>query len=133
MGRSVSTHPDAVATVFIRWECEEPDDCHHEWESFLEDIFDNVLEPKYPTLEKCSRWEGRENHVIAQNQYCEVSVSEYCGVVAICLAPKSIGLAQAWTHRIANAWHKHVTRMYKSCAMAKLGTFSNGESVYTKV
>lgn len=129
MGRSVSTHSRAVATVYLNLQCEERDD----WDSFCDDLFHNVIEPKYPSFEKCNRWEGRENHVIMQNQYCEVSVSEYCGLTAICLAPKDDPQAEGWTARIANKWQQIVTRAYRDCALAKIGTFSNGESVYNKI
>lgn len=138
MGRSVSTHRHAVATVFLHLEFEDQDDAQYEFESFIEDLQDNVLQPRYKSMSKCDRWQDREDHVIMENSQVEVSVSEYCGCVAICLAPKfgdynDDAWNEAQAHRMANNFQKHVQKMFKSCAMAKVGTFSNGESVYQKI
>lgn len=136
MGRSVSTHRHAVATVFLHLEFE--DDGAWEWDDFVEDLQDNVLQDRYPSLRKCDRWMDREDHVILENSQVEVSVSEYCGCVAICLAPK-IGdyCNDAWNKaqagRMADNFEKYVQKMFKSCAMAKMGTFSNGESFYQRL
>lgn len=128
MGRSVSTHRNAVATVYLHFEGDL------EWEDFLEDLKDNVLVPKYPSLEPCNRWMD-EDHVILQNQFCEVSVSEYCGCVAVCLAPFDPDDAYkvAWCERVAASFERHVEKNFKSCAMRRIGGFSNGESVYLKL
>ena len=130
MGRSVSTHRHAVATVYLNMEFGEDD-----FDFFLEDLCDNVLVPKYPSLEPCNRWMDREDHVILQNQYCEVSVSEYCGCVAVCLAPFDPDDAYkvAWCERVADSFKRHVEKNFKSCAMRRIGGFSNGESVYQKI
>lgn len=134
MGRSVSTHRHAVATVFLHLEIEEGTE-DFAWQDFMEDLKDNVLVPKYPSLESCNRWMDREDHVILQNQFCEVSVSEYCGCVAICLAPLDPDDAYkvAWCERVANSFERHVTKNFKSSAITKLGTMSNGEAVFRKV
>lgn len=131
MGRSVSTHRHAVATVFLHPEIEE----HDGWGEFIFDLQDNVLAPRYPSMRRCDRWQDREDRVIMENCQVEVSVSEYCGCVAICLAPcdpdEPLHVAQAG--RMADNFEKHIQKMFKSCAMTKMGTFSNGESVYQKI
>lgn len=136
MGRSVSTHRHAVATVFLHLdEINDRDD----WDMFVEDLQDNVLQPRYRSLRKCDRWQDREDHVILENDHFEISVSEYCGCVAVCLAPRLVGYDRIdrarWSlaERMADNFEKHVQKMFKSCAMAKVGTFSNGESVYQKI
>lgn len=131
MGRSVSTHRNAVATVFLHLEIDE----EFSWDDFIDDLRDNVIVPKYPSLENCNRWLDREDHIILQNCYCEVSVSEYCGCVAICLAPRDgdDGWNEAWTCRAAKNFERIVTKAFKSSAMTRLGTMSNGESVFRKV
>lgn len=138
MGRSVSTHRHAVATVYLHLQFEDEHDASFEWESFIEDLQDNVLSPRYPSMRRCDRWMDRENHIIMENSQVEVSVSEYCGCVAICLAPKfgdydNDAWNEAQAHRMAAAFQKYLTKMFKSCAMTKVGTFSNGESVYEKL
>lgn len=132
MGRSVSTHRHAVATVFLHLdEINDRDD----WDMFVEDLQDNVLQPRYPSLCACDRWQDREDHIIMENSQVEVSVSEYCGCVAVCLAPinpdEPLHMAQA--ERMANNFEKHIQKMFKSCAMTKVGSFSNGESFYQKI
>jgi hypothetical protein len=130
MGRSVSTHQYAVATVFLHDVAEQDD-----WESFVEDLQNNVIPERYPSFIKCDRWSGREDHVIMENSRAEISVSEYCGCVAICLAPLRPGepLDDGWCARVASAFERHITKMFNHCAMVPLGTFSNGETVFQSV
>lgn len=132
MGRSVSTHRHAVATVYLHPELEDND---WAWNDFCEDLRDNVLVPRYPSLRKCDRWQDREDHVILENQHVEVSVSGYCGLVAVCLAPIDPydAFKVAFAGRMANNFEKHITKMFKSCALVKEGTFSNGESFYRRI
>ena len=134
MGRSVSTHTHAVATVYLQPDFSQSD-IDFAWSDFLEDLRDNVILPKYPTMTTADRWEGRENHVIADNYQIEISVSEYCGLVAVCLAPldpyNPAHVAEA--ERRAAGFSKLITRMFKSCALSSLGRFSNGEQVFQKV
>jgi hypothetical protein len=132
MGRSVSTHRHAVATVYLNPEIEDED---FGWDDFLSDLRDNVLVRRYPSLEPCNRWLDREDHIILQNQFCEVSVSEYCGCVAVCLAPADPDDAYkvAWCERVAASFERYVEKCYRSCAMRRIGGFSNGESVYQKI
>lgn len=132
MGRSVSTHRDAVATVFLHIEDMQDRD---DWDMFVEDLQDNVLAPKYPSMRKCDRWSGREDHVIMENSQVEVSVSEYCGCIAICLAPTypDDPMSAGQAANMAAAFERRLNKMFKSCAMTKMGTFSNGESVYQKL
>lgn len=129
MGRSVSTHRHAVATVFINPEIEEDG-----YLDFIADLQDNVLSVKYPSLNKCSRWMDREDHVIAENGRAEVSVSEYCGLVSVCLAPRDpdSGLDVAWCERVANSFTKYIQKMFASCALRSLGHMSNGEQVFQR-
>lgn len=131
MGRSVSTHRNAVATVFLHLDIDED----FSWDDFINDLRDNVIGPKYPSMENCNRWLGREDHIILQNCYGEISVSEYCGCVAICLAPRDDddGWNSAWCHRAAKNFERIVTKAFKSSAMQKVATFSNGEAMYRKI
>lgn len=134
MGRSVSTHRHAVATVYLNPEIEDDGDSFA-WDSFVEDLQQNVIADRFPSFSECDRWMDREDHVIMENAHAEVSVSEYCGLVAVCLAPRDPddAFAVAWTENFASSFHAHVTKMFKSSALTKVGTFSNGESVFEKI
>jgi len=131
MGRSVSTHRHAVATVYLHPEWEHEDS----FADFVEDLQDNVLKPRYPSLRECNRWQDRENHVIMENSHVEVSVSEYCGCVAVCLAPRDAydNFKAAFAERMAARFEKHIQRMFKSCAMRPIARFGNGEIAFQKI
>lgn len=130
MGRSVSTHQHSVATVYLHPEFEGGDD--YAFQDFIDDLKDNVLCPKYPSLCACDRWSGREDHVVLENSQVEISISEYCGLVAVCLAPLDPGNAfqLAVAERMSKSFHKTLHRMFKSCALESIGRMSNGEQVF---
>ena len=114
MGRSVSTHPRAIETVYLSPDRFQ-DDGDFTFYDFLDDLRDNVLSEVSPSLSPCDRWEGNENHVIMENGHCEVSVSEYCGIIAVCLAPRTAenGFSVAWTGRLANKFSRMVQEMFR--------------------
>jgi len=129
MGRSVSTHRHAVATVYLSPEFEDHDDAFRD---FLDDLRSNVLPEVFPSLCECDRWMDREDHVIMENGRCEVSVSEYCGLVAICLAPLDPynNLDTAWCERAANNFEKKINKMFGKSALHSVGRGSNGEQFF---
>lgn len=133
MSRSVSQHKNAVATVFLHIELDE-DDNHYQFQEFIENVHD-VLKEKYPSLTDCDRWSGREDHLVLENAHVEVSVSEYCGLVAICLAPLDPDNAfhRAVAGRMAKSFDKLLTRTFKGSALKSIGHASNGEQFFTKV
>lgn len=132
MGRSVSTHRHAVATVYLHPELEDDGGDGWAWQDFMEDLQNIVLPEVFPSLRQCDRWQDREDHVIMENGRCEVSVSEYCGLVAVCLAPldPDNALDVAWCERAAANFDKKVTKMFSSCALRSIGRASNGEQFF---
>lgn len=132
MGRGVSTPTKAVECVFIEPSIEE--DYCNDWNDFIEDVRGVVL-ARYPSFDDCDRWLDREDRAVLENGHAYVTVSEYCGTVAICLVPKETDtpeLALAWCEQIAARWQEHIESRYSS-AMRRIGTMSNGVSVYRKV
>jgi hypothetical protein len=132
MGRSVSTHRNAVATVYLQPEFEEGDD--FAFDDFLDDLKDNVLLPRYKAAAPCDRWVDREDHVVLESQTYEISVSEYCGLVAVCLAPLDVdnGLHRASAERMADGFRKHLEKCFPGSALRSIGRFSNGEQVFQR-
>jgi len=131
MSRSVSRHPYAVETIFLY----QPFGDGSDWEDFLDDLRHNVLRPRYPSLVSCSRWVGREDHIILENAYMEVSVSEYNGVVAVCLATRDPdnGRHNDAAAKRAPGFRKYLHKVFASCAMVSLGSASNGEQFFRPV
>ena len=147
MSRSVSTHPYAVATAYIALNDEPDKDGYFLWEDFIDDLR-NVLTGDsgvdsgllvngkpftgFDGYNHADRWVGREDHVILAGELTEISVSEYDGLVAVCLAPLD---PDEPSHRhacehAAPFFNALLRAAYPSSFLRKVGTFSNGESVY---
>ena len=64
---------------------------HVNWESDIENLT-HALRAAFPSLTPCNRGLGggrSEDHAILENRHAAVSVSEYCGLVAVCLVPEA--------------------------------------------
>jgi hypothetical protein len=93
-----------------------------EWVEYIQE----TIQDKYNSLECDDAWDD-ENHIILSNQFTEVAVSEYCGLASIsvrCTDDEYIGLAERYTKYVG----KFVEKTFGN--LIKIGTFSNGESVY---
>jgi len=118
----------------------DPDDYPHEGWDYDSDSFQMDLEAVadymkelWPSLYDADKWPHNEVHVFLENSLAEFSVSEYCGMVSLCIAVSDAaidsgqeGLAKAWIARIEGKF------LEKFSTLHKLGTFSNGESVYKR-
>jgi len=131
MGRSVSQHRHAIETVFIH-NLFEDGDADFEWECFMDDL-KYLLQDKYPSLDDCNRWMDNEDHIILENRRGKISVSEYCGLVAVCLAPRDPDepLDVGWCHTVARGFSALLNKSYDS--LRSIGRFSNGEQVFERV
>ena len=131
MGRSVSTHRYAVATAYITFSCESEYDVQEEFNSLIEDV-QNVVQEKYPAFQPCDRWQDREDHVVLESRCAEVSISEYNGIVAVCIAPLDVDkpLHVAWCEQVADNFRAHIAKRYPSTSLVSQGTFSNGEQCF---
>lgn len=131
MGRSVSTPAGAISTVFLHRDFEEQED----WGDFIDDVR-RIVQEKYPSFVNCKRWIGREDLAILKNWHARVTVSEYCGIVAICMVPADDTdlpeLADAWCRQVGAAWETYVASRYPT-SLTPLGTASNGVTFYRKV
>jgi hypothetical protein len=129
MGRSVST-PTAhniAAVAYRTWEPEDEDLLDWEWQDLL-DWIKEAAQAQWPSLTECDKWLGREDRAVLENCHCYIGVSEYCGLVAVWLVDKDETiLGNVWCAKIEEKFEE----LFATCR--KLGTFSNGESVYEKV
>jgi hypothetical protein len=135
MARSVSIPCNATEIAYQ--DVSEHDRETFQW--FLDDIRDHARS-LWPSLRDCDTWLGREDHAILENDLCYLGVSEYLGLASVWLVPKDypdsgyVGghayiypLAVNWISRIAPTFHRAFGQ-YR-----RIGTFSNGESVYERI
>ncbi len=134
MGRSVSTPSGCTAICY-----QDASDVEDEidFQMFVESLQERAKE-KWQSFEEADRWLGREDHVILENELAMIGVSEYCGLVAIWLKSKHedldgsyyaeeasrAPLAEKWAELISGNFDKMFSQYNK------IGTFSNGESVF---
>ena len=110
----------------------------------LWDVISDIQEyitDKYPGFDKCSRWDGRETHIILEGYGTEIGLSEYCGLATLSVrvdeGPLEYSMddqeyeadRQKALNWIRDNWDQasEYWNQYR-----KIGTFSNGESVYEK-
>lgn len=156
MGRSVNYLSDAKIVIYVDTSDygygNEIDDNGNEIENtryydngIAIDEFDTLKEyvielisEKYPRFNKCNKWEGNEVHIIAENSFVNMAISEYCGLTSISFAVKSDLhysipeiLAEQWLTRVS----ANITKLLNKAlgnTLTKVGTFSNGECVFNK-
>lgn len=123
---------------FDAWMYRQFDDSSaYEFEALLEWIKDTAQE-LWPSFEEADSWIDRECHVIAQNAHSVIAVAEYCGMVSINLAARydrdGYWADPSETAVLGAHWRKQIADRFKKTfgEYSKIGTFSNGESFYTK-
>jgi hypothetical protein len=146
MGRSVSTPRDAIVAYYDVSEhghgWDDENDCvdydnycefqaEDDWNHFKEWMVEKVKD-LFPSMTECKEWVGREDLAIAENQLAYFGVSEYCGCAAVWVVAKEDyygnenPLAEHWVNKIAKKFHTNFGEY------TRVGTFSNGESVYER-
>lgn len=143
MGRSVSTPSNARHVFYLAWMDDHEDEdgneiawddadyWQHEWDYVIYDLREHVLLDLFPSVLPLDRWHGREDRIIAANGLAEFGISEYMGIAAVWVIPYWLapeGLANAWIDKV---WPKVKDRF--PSRLARMGTFSNGESVYRRI
>jgi DNA-directed RNA polymerase subunit RPC12/RpoP len=123
------------------FEGHEPD-ADFEWECF-EDSITELLKERCPSLEfpskKNRRWDGRETSIIAENNLCEIGISEYCGLASLSIRVlqsdylKSEALAEHWINKTWPGIQKKVVEYFPNSALRRIGGMSNGTGVYEKI
>jgi len=122
MSRSVGWDSDSVAIAYFDVSDEDSDT----WGDLIFHL-QLRLAKRWPSFAKARRWIDREGRVIAENRHARVTLYEYCGLAALCLAPDNdSNIAGAWTRQIAGAFESEFGEF------RKVGTFSNGESIYVR-
>ena len=110
--------------------------CEPDADDIIED-FRSHLKHLFPSVESADDWIGREDHVLAENKLARFGISEYCGLVAYWIVPRSFNeyygdtdpspLSERWVDNIAD---KFVAAFGE---LTKVGSMSNGEGVYRQI
>lgn len=151
MGRSVDYLNNAERVNYFQWPTlwvyDEDTDTDVETDEYwdAEDIISDIRETitsNYPGFDPCSRWDGRETHIILEGYGLEIGLSEYCGLATLSVRVDQSVLDYCDTEEEADAEYQKclawINENWDEAAKhwnqyAKIGSFSNGEGVYEKV
>jgi len=104
------------------------------------DCIKSVLMRKFPSLQKENGWLGDEDHIILGNCHCAITVSDYCGIAAVCCTPRQnddhwrdFPLAQNWCDAVDKSFVAVLHKAFPKMAMWGGGHMSNGVQVFTPI
>jgi hypothetical protein len=148
MGRSVNYLNNAERVNYFQWPLiwsyDEDTDQDVETDEYWDaaDIISDIRETitsNYPGFDPCSRWDGRETHIILEGYGTEIGLSEYCGLATLSIRIDQSILDYCDTDEEAEAEETKIRNWIRDNwdqasehwnQYRKIGTFSNGESVY---
>ena len=149
MGRSVYVPHKAAEVFYFPFEPSLGEDGKYdedlariEWDDLIWSIRQCVelLDDSYTSID---RWYEREGHLIATNKYCDVVLSEYCGLCSLSFIPEEDAPDDVW-EKLAKVWEDYSAnwissqreliaerlRSYGLQLYNLVGRFSNGEAVF---
>lgn len=113
------------------------------------DAMDNLMEwllaelsSKFKSLDSSpTRWANRETIALCENYLAIFWVSEYCGCVSLSVThnnyldpfDENLNIAEHWIEQIENKLDTILQECPYGNFLRRVGTFSNGSSVYEKV
>ena len=124
MARSVSIPSGAAIVAYADASELEPDFgwdeaiCSLKW----------AAKKRFPSLAPCDRWLGREDHAILENDQVFLTVSEYSGLVAVCVVPK-VTAGITWARKVKQI--DNLAECFGPVLISR-GRFSNGEQVFIR-
>jgi hypothetical protein len=133
MSRTVATARNSTSIVYLPVSFDETEQVYSicDWQELIEDVRDCIQE-KYSSFHECDRWDSNEVHVILENRFAYVTISEYCGLVSVCLVPKdNEPLAESWCYNINQRWSLRLNKRFGG--LRKIGTASNGEAFFERI
>lgn len=113
-------------------------ECDHsgEWRDYVDYVQESVTR-MFPSMQACDDYyHSSEQRILARNAHSEVSISEYCDSVSISLAAyfdrDTYWRDDSALGSLGEQWRRSVSERFQRefGTLAKVGTFSNGESVY---
>lgn len=151
MGRSVDYLNRAEKVNFFPWPTlwvyDEDTDSDIETDELWDaaDVIADIREyitDKFPSFDRCSRWDGRETHIILEGYGVEIGLSEYCGLASLSVRVDEGPLEYSEDDAAYEADRlkaiQWITENWDEAAKPwgqyrKIGTFSNGEGVYEQI
>jgi hypothetical protein len=130
MGRGVSSPNYALHKVYFPFEFENEDG--FEWDFMIDEIRE-TFKSLFKSLYNSDTWLDREDKVLLENDHCQIGISEYCGLCCLWVVIKeendfNPNLSYSWVDKnIIPIMNKYYSDL------KKMGTMSNGVSVYEKV
>lgn len=132
MGRSVNYLNNANYVTYINHIGSENEDLNYmPWEDFTDEIIECFAQ--FPSLRYMRETWEHETRIILANDHAQIGLSDYCGCVSISIRVSEdakIGLAEQWINIIWPKVLKIFTDTFGNNHLVKIGTFSNGESIY---
>ena len=134
MGRSVSYPSGSEVVIYSHFDYSDDeyvdqyrfDDCVNE--------LSHLLIKQFPSLYESEEYIGREDRVFVENDLVYIGLSEYCGIISVWVKPKDqyYDFGCRFAHQIENKLKQIVNDVF-GIRLTKIGTFSNGESIYNRV
>ena len=150
MGRSVSYPSGSIVKLYVDISSMGSDVDEEHYVSVTADIaqmeyeenmlyFQGLICKSFKSMSRCEKWLRDENLTIAENSYAYIGLSDYCGLLCVWVCPKSNidynleSLANKWILSIEKKLSFLVGEVYgHNNLLNRIGTFSNGESIYEK-
>jgi hypothetical protein len=110
------------------------------WDDFV-DWLRETATTQWSSLYNSDEWLDREDHALLENDLCYIGVSSYGSIVSVWLKSKGDELRDDYYPEnvsqaaLADHWCEQIAEKFSQLfgQYRKLGTFSNGESVYEAV
>jgi len=135
MSRSVSHLNNAEVILYFPYD--EENNESFAWQDLKDNLINEIT--KYlPSFYASDKWDNRETLIILENNYCNIGISEYCGLVSLSTSAKNSDYniyINNFGKAYANKIEKTLKKVLKNLGLSnynKIGTFSNGEGVYEK-
>jgi len=148
MGRSVNYLSNAEVVIYFSDDAMSgfdadgnfnADEAQLNWDDFYYNLKEDI-KSKLKSYVKCEKWDHNEVSIFLENDLCQIAISEYCGLYS--LSVRAIEQDYYADDNRLNFAKHHAKQIEKSLVkilnnlgctvLSKLGTFSNGETVFEK-
>lgn len=148
MGRGVSYLNHAEYVIYFTADWINEKDENGEYDEFVSGLnwndfkcnLEYSIKGKLKSYDRCEKWDSNEVSIFLENELCEIAISEYCGLYSLSIRAKDDEFYNSY-EKVKEGLGKHHAniirpRLEKALTaggaelLNKIGTFSNGESVF---